>query len=647
MKRRSHRIRRRKVIARLSMGIAAFVALAGLSATIFVQNPQPVFAASASVFPESTTPQLVTDPDRQSVELGVRFSSSVDIAVTGIQFYKGSRNSGKHVGTLWSSSGNVLSRVSFSNETRSGWQTATFTTPVAVKAGKSYVASYWAPRGRYSADIGGFRSARTDGTVTFPKGAGVYTYRSGTFPTANYLNSNYYVDIVYTAASTPPVVVPPVVVPPVVVPPVVVPPVVVPPVVVPPSDGQPGTGPTMPPVDPTIPPVDPSVPPTSGNASLALPREAWWGGSAYYSKFAMAKAAGWTDPGFFPISVFFGKPEQAKTLAGIGINTYMGAEHDGSAISTITSQGISVIAQDEWSRAEIGSNPQVVGWHASDECDMGLGGCDSAQGELGSLALQKKYVSDLRAYNDGRFIQANFGNGVLGSYWSPTTMDDHLALMDVSSVDKYAYTSPAARSVMIGSPEWPAGKNPATASAYGWLQDRMETFMSPAASKPNWIFVETAKPYLSESGATTITGDQIEGAVWNGIIHGAAGIAYFQHNNNGCGNYSLVDCSAALRTRVGAIDAQVKSLATVINTQSYVWSFGPQLETSLKTKDGSAYVFAMTDGSTGTRTFRLPAGVTGNVEVVGEGRSISVVGGKFTDSFASEFTHHTYRIALD
>jgi hypothetical protein len=54
----------------------------------------------------------------------------------------------------------------------------------------------------------------------------------------------------------------------------------------------------------------------------------------------------------------------------------------------------------------------------------------------------------------------------------------------------------------------------------------------------------------------------------------------------------------------------------------------------------------MTDGSTGSRTFTLPAGLTGNVEVVGEGRTIAVADGSFTDSFASEFTHHIYRIAL-
>ena len=645
--------------ARWAVGSLAIVALVALSVSGL--QGSGVDSAQASVFSESTKPKLVTDSDRNAVELGVKFSASEDITVTGIRFFKGSRNTGLHLGTLWGPDGKPLATTTFTQETRSGWQSASFATPVAVDAGATYVASYRAPKGQYSADVEYFDEAQSDGTVTFPEGAGVYTYRTGRFPTQNYQNSNYYVDVVYTTIPViPPVdpTVPPVdpTVPPVdpTMPPVdpTVPPVdpTVPPVdpTEPPVDPTtPPVDPTTPPVDPTVPPVDPTTPPTSGDGTLPLTKEAWWGGSAYYSKFSKASAAGWTDPSFFPISVFFGKPEHAATLAGLGVNTYMGAEHDGSTLKSITDQGVSVLAQSEWTRAEVGDNASVVGWHVSDECDMGAGDCYSPQGETGQLAIQKSWTDEFRSYNDGRFLQANFGNGVLGSYWSTTTMDDHLRLVDVSSVDKYAYTSPAVQSLLPGSPFWPKGKNPASAGAYGWQQDRMETFMTPAASKPNWVFVETAKPYLTEAGAKTITGDQIEGAVWNGIIHGAAGIAYFQHNNNNtCGNYSLVDCGAALQAKVKAVDAQVKSLAPVINSQPYTWIFGPKLETSLKVKDGSAYIFAMTDGSTGARTFTLPPGVTGNVEVVGEGRTIAVANGTFTDSFASEFTHHIYRIAL-
>lgn len=386
---------------------------------------------------------------------------------------------------------------------------------------------------------------------------------------------------------------------------------------------------------------------TPGSAAvLDLPTEAWWGGPEYYGAWAKPVDAGWTDPSFFPLAVFFGKPAHARELADIGINTFMGAEHDGSSITRVTDAGISVLAQSEWTSAEIGDDPLVVGWHVSDECEMGSSGCDSPRGEQGSLAIHESYVRELRAEADGRFLQANFGNGVLGSFWSPTTMDDHVALVDVSSVDKYAYTSPHAQDVLRASPHWPSGKDPSSAGAYGWQQDRMETFMSPAASTPNWVFVETAMPFLTEVGATAITAAQIRGAVWNAIIHGAAGIAYFQHNNDGCGTYSLVDCSIELQRAVAGINAEVSDLAEVINTPSRSWDFGSGLETALKTHDGQAYIFAMTDGGSGERTVTLPDGLAGEIEVVGEDRSIAATGGGFTDVFDAEHTVHIYRMVI-
>jgi len=54
----------------------------------------------------------------------------------------------------------------------------------------------------------------------------------------------------------------------------------------------------------------------------------------------------------------------------------------------------------------------------------------------------------------------------------------------------------------------------------------------------------------------------------------------------------------------------------------------------------------MTDGTTGVQTFTLPTGVGGTISVVGENRTISATGGTFTDTFAAEYTHHIYKIAL-
>ena len=109
-------------------------------------------------------------------------------------------------------------------------------------------------------------------------------------------------------------------------------------------------------------------------------------------------------------------PSTRLHLKSIGINSYMGAEHDGSSISSITSQGLFVLAQDEWTQAEVGSDPKAVGWFISDECDIGLGCTGSNAAE--NLADQTRKVNRVRAFGDGRFTMANYSNGILDTYWA-------------------------------------------------------------------------------------------------------------------------------------------------------------------------------------------------------------------------------------
>jgi hypothetical protein len=349
------------------------------------------------------------------------------------------------------------------------------------------------------------------------------------------------------------------------------------------------------------------------------------------------------------VSVFFGKPEHAARLKDLGVNVYQEAEHDGSTMTSITDTGMLVIAGQEWTRSEVGANDGVVAWATFDECDMGLGCSGSNTQE--NLQQMTNLVEKIRAYGDGRPINANYSKGILGTWWASGTMDDFLAAVDFASVDNYAYTSPPVGDAFRASPAWPEGANPAVSAAYGWQVDRMRSFQATPGEKPNWLFVESARPYLGESNARTITPEQMEGAMWSGIIHEARGISIFQHNNDPAyGNYSLVDIPDDRRAKIKAALAGIQALAPVLNTQSYEWNAGAAgTDTMLKAKDGSAYLFAGIglNGAPGSKTLTLPAGITGNqVEVVGEGRTIQVTEGKFTDSFANEYTHHIYKITI-
>ena len=147
------------------------------------------------------------------MELGVKFRSNTNGYITGVRFYKGALNTGTHIGNLWTTSGQNLARATFVNETASGWQEVTFGTPVPITAGETYVASYHAPAGHYAEDGGYFTaanahlytsyylSALTDG-VSGPNG--VYNFSSSTtFPSLGYVQSNYWVDVVFALTVGP------------------------------------------------------------------------------------------------------------------------------------------------------------------------------------------------------------------------------------------------------------------------------------------------------------------------------------------------------------------------------------------------------------------------------------------------------------
>ena len=160
-----------------------------------------------SLWSSSAKPGTVTDSDSQAVELGVNFQANASGSVTGVRFYKGSKNTGTHVGHLWSKSGTLLASVTFTGETSSGWQQAQFSSPVSISANTTYIVSYWCPNGHYSADDNYFASSSvTNGPLTAPKNTssapnGIYHYGSQSFPTSTYESSNYWVDVLFVEGS--------------------------------------------------------------------------------------------------------------------------------------------------------------------------------------------------------------------------------------------------------------------------------------------------------------------------------------------------------------------------------------------------------------------------------------------------------------
>ncbi|WP_035139885.1 DUF4082 domain-containing protein [Fischerella sp. PCC 9605] len=190
--------------------------LAGNFTWSFTTAAVPCSQQECTIWSSSTTPANPSASDPNAVELGVKFRSDLNGYITGIRFYKGSTNTGTHTGTLWSSSGQKLATATFTNETASGWQQVNFANPVPITANTVYVASYYAPNGRYALNNNYFASSGVDNEPLHALrngvsgGNGVYKYGTSGFPTSSYQSTNYWVDVAFTTVTgsdiTPPTV---------------------------------------------------------------------------------------------------------------------------------------------------------------------------------------------------------------------------------------------------------------------------------------------------------------------------------------------------------------------------------------------------------------------------------------------------------
>lgn len=156
-----------------------------------------------TIWPATAVPKVVAESDSAPVELGVKFKADRTGKVTGVRYYKSTRNTGTHVASLWTASGKLLARATFTGETASGWQQVKFSTPVSIAANTTYVVSYHTRTGYYATDINYFSVGVDRGPLHVPSSAsaggnGVYAYASTpTFPRSTYQGSNYWVDVIF------------------------------------------------------------------------------------------------------------------------------------------------------------------------------------------------------------------------------------------------------------------------------------------------------------------------------------------------------------------------------------------------------------------------------------------------------------------
>ena len=95
----------------------------------------------------------------------MKFMSNADGFITALRYYKNTGFTGTTTGNLWTVAGANLASLAFTNETGSGWQTVTLSTPVPIVANTIYVVSYFSSDGHYNATLNYFTSDVVNGSA--------------------------------------------------------------------------------------------------------------------------------------------------------------------------------------------------------------------------------------------------------------------------------------------------------------------------------------------------------------------------------------------------------------------------------------------------------------------------------------------------
>lgn len=399
----------------------------------------------------------------------------------------------------------------------------------------------------------------------------------------------------------------------------------------------------------------------STNPLAGTPRVAWEGGPSYWSRFPDTAKGGWTNPNFFPVALWWGvfsNDAEVKYDKSMGINTYI-VTNKTADYRLLENNAMGYIGHqlDGMPR----SSKAWVGDFLDDEVDGRFSATEGHQ-ELTRLSSQlpdhnkmrySNYTGMVISWTQNNPTWAKAANGYVNNY------------SDAVSIDSYWYSSPYCDWEVVHGQAFlvPFDKaNCRTGQAYGRTTKALrQQDATDGKLQPVWNFVENIDVAPDGKQVHALKPAEVKAMAMSSIINEARGLLWFNNSFGGpcsTGNairetqvnpsYACADTVKAM----GEVNRFVQSLAPVLNTQSYYYTWGTGVETMTKYHGGSVYLFAMPTDSgansgAGTKTFTAPRALAGHkVTVVGENRTLPVTAdGTFTDHFASLETYHVYQIA--
>ena len=349
------------------------------------------------------------------------------------------------------------------------------------------------------------------------------------------------------------------------------------------------------------------------------------------------------DPDYFPIGVWLQQPRNAQRYRELGINFYLGLWKGPTEeqLAELAAADMPVIcAQNQVGLANL-DNATVIGWMHGDEPDNAQALPDG--GGYGPPVDPARVQADYetwRAADPSRPVLLNLGQGVANEEWKgrgewgkPEDYPRYGVAADILSYDIYPIASRYEN--VHGRLEYVAK---GVRNLRRWARDDAVV----------WNVVEASR--ISNTDAK-VTGAQLRAQVWMSIISGSRGIVYFVHQfEPRFVEASLLE-DEALSQAVSDVNAEVLSLASVINASESrvsVRATSAAADTPVDTLatryEGVVYIFAVAMRDTaGDVTFELDGVVDGDVvEAIGEGRQLSADAGGFRDTFGG-YGAHLYR----
>ena len=404
------------------------------------------------------------------------------------------------------------------------------------------------------------------------------------------------------------------------------------------------------------------------------------GGPNYYANngFTYAANAGWDNPDFFAIGPWLDSllvQSDATRWLDLGWNTAFGITGN-TVLSIARANGISVIQNADESILS-GTGAETVGLLSADE------------NYAASVASVNHTANSIQ---DGRYwwlqntwtvlAYGSIGNTPMSQILTQQliTPNGTTRNFNIDSADVYWFTGSKDGGI-LGQDSGIYGLSQLTeaqgarGSNYGDMVDILRSYQTTNPA-PIAVFIEDGEPGNNGTDADYITPPELNWAAWSSIIHGARQIIYFNHSFTGSNEFDDNVSQAFYQTvqpgqkisiygQIKSTDAEIEQLAPVINSPfadgyvtvngstSYVFptpdlSLAGGLEVMAKDYNGQFYIFADTrDAETTTNipaTFTIADKNATSVTVVNENRTIAVVNGVFTDTFATAATVHIYEV---